>query len=176
MTKKLSELFELPQDVIDTLSVPIPDNAGEITTEALNNLEKIPIYGQFLGMSVSVAIAINKNVAKMLQSYTPKLVGVTGLPFGSVVGEVIGYVISLIPIFLNVMMYVSRENLGEAYTQSLAAIPVVGTAVQGWAESSDRLLEELGEKRSSMIRQLKNIAIDEKSRILAFKKAKRSLD
>ena len=41
MTKKLSELFELPQDVIDTLSVPIPDNAGEITTEALNNLEKI---------------------------------------------------------------------------------------------------------------------------------------
>lgn len=41
MTKKLSELFELPQDVIDTLSVPIPDNASEITTEALNNLEKI---------------------------------------------------------------------------------------------------------------------------------------
>lgn len=41
ITKKLSELFELPQDVIDTLSVPIPDNASEITTEALNNLEKI---------------------------------------------------------------------------------------------------------------------------------------
>jgi len=41
MTKKLEELFELPQHEIDTLSVPIPDNAGEITTEALNNLEKI---------------------------------------------------------------------------------------------------------------------------------------
>jgi len=41
MTKKLSELFELPQHEIDTLSVPIPDNASEITTEALNNLEKI---------------------------------------------------------------------------------------------------------------------------------------
>ena len=145
----------LPESVKQTSDIPI----NFIHTFSLNNLEKIPIYGQFLGMSVSVAIAINKNVAKMLQSYTPKLVGVTGLPFGSVVGEVIGYVISLIPIFLNVMMYVSRENLGEAYTQSLAAIPVVGTAVQGWAESSDRLLEELGEKRSSMIRQLKNIAI-----------------
>jgi hypothetical protein len=41
MTKKLEELFELPQHEIDTLSVPIPDNASEITTEALSNLEKI---------------------------------------------------------------------------------------------------------------------------------------
>jgi hypothetical protein len=41
MTKKLEELFELPQHEIDTLSVPIPDNANEITTEALSNLEKI---------------------------------------------------------------------------------------------------------------------------------------
>jgi len=41
MTKKLEELFELPQDEIDSLSVPIPENAEEITTEALGNLEKI---------------------------------------------------------------------------------------------------------------------------------------
>ena len=41
MTKKLEELFELPQEEIDALSMPIPDNAGLITTEALTNLEKI---------------------------------------------------------------------------------------------------------------------------------------
>jgi len=41
MTKKLQELFELPQDEIDSLSVPIPENAEEVTTEAYNNLEKI---------------------------------------------------------------------------------------------------------------------------------------
>ena len=41
MTKKLEELFELPQEEIDTLSMPIPDNAELITTEALTNLEKI---------------------------------------------------------------------------------------------------------------------------------------
>lgn len=41
MTKKLEELFELPQDEIDTLSMPIPENAGLVTTEALTNLEKI---------------------------------------------------------------------------------------------------------------------------------------
>ncbi len=41
MTKKLQELFELPEDAIVELAKPTPDNAEEITTEALNTLEKI---------------------------------------------------------------------------------------------------------------------------------------
>ena len=41
MTKKLQDLFELPQDEIDGLAMPIPELAGEITTLALSNLEKI---------------------------------------------------------------------------------------------------------------------------------------
>lgn len=41
MTKKLEELFELPQSEIESLSKPIPENAEIVTTEALNNLEKI---------------------------------------------------------------------------------------------------------------------------------------
>ena len=41
MTKKLTELFELPQDEIDSLHIPIPENASQITTDALSALEKI---------------------------------------------------------------------------------------------------------------------------------------
>jgi hypothetical protein len=41
MTKRLEELFELPQDEIDTLAKPTPENAQEITTEALDSLSKI---------------------------------------------------------------------------------------------------------------------------------------
>lgn len=41
MTKKLTELFELPQDEIDSLSVPVPVNAEIVTTEAYDNLQKI---------------------------------------------------------------------------------------------------------------------------------------
>lgn len=41
MTKKLEELFELPQSEIDSLHLPIPDNAEEITTEASDALDKI---------------------------------------------------------------------------------------------------------------------------------------
>ena len=41
MTKQLEEFFALPQDEIDSLSVPIPENAELITTTALDNLSKI---------------------------------------------------------------------------------------------------------------------------------------
>lgn len=41
MTKKLEELFELDQNEIDTLAKPTPENAQEITTEALDSLSKI---------------------------------------------------------------------------------------------------------------------------------------
>jgi len=41
MTKKLSELFELPQDETRGLTISMPERAEEITTEALNTLEKI---------------------------------------------------------------------------------------------------------------------------------------
>ena len=41
MTKKLSELFDLPDEVISSLDSPIPEDAIEVTTGALNTLEKI---------------------------------------------------------------------------------------------------------------------------------------
>ena len=41
MTKKLEELFELPQDETRGLTISMPERVEEITTEALNTLEKI---------------------------------------------------------------------------------------------------------------------------------------
>ena len=41
MTKRLEELFDLPNSVTSDLTMPILDEAELITTEALSNLEKI---------------------------------------------------------------------------------------------------------------------------------------
>lgn len=41
MTKKLQELFELPEEDIRNLATPIPEYAREITKETITNLEKI---------------------------------------------------------------------------------------------------------------------------------------
>ena len=44
MTKKLNELFDLPEDDSDMgLTIPIPVNAQEVTTDAMDNLEKIEL-------------------------------------------------------------------------------------------------------------------------------------
>lgn len=44
MTKKLTELFDLPEDDNDMgLTIPIPVNAHEVTTDAMDNLEKIEL-------------------------------------------------------------------------------------------------------------------------------------
>jgi hypothetical protein len=41
MTKKLTELFDLPEDDQRGLVLPVPENAEEITSEAYDNLQKI---------------------------------------------------------------------------------------------------------------------------------------
>jgi hypothetical protein len=41
MTRKLEELFDMTASERNELTIPIPDIAEEVTTEALNNLEKI---------------------------------------------------------------------------------------------------------------------------------------
>jgi hypothetical protein len=44
MTKKLNELFDLPEDDTDMgLTIPIPVNAQEVTSDAMDNLEKIEL-------------------------------------------------------------------------------------------------------------------------------------
>jgi hypothetical protein len=44
MTKKLTELFDLPLDDTDMgLTIPIPVNAQEVTADAMDNLEKIEL-------------------------------------------------------------------------------------------------------------------------------------
>lgn len=41
MTKKLQELFELPENDDRSITIPLPENAEEITTEAYDTLQKI---------------------------------------------------------------------------------------------------------------------------------------
>lgn len=41
MTKKLNELFDLPEDESTGLTITVPSNAAEITSEAYDNLQKI---------------------------------------------------------------------------------------------------------------------------------------
>ena len=109
-----------------------------------------------LDFAIDVASAVNKNIAKTLQSSIPFMVSLTGLPWGDLVGTVIGYVLSSFFIFLNVAMSLSSANFGEAWIGSLAMIPIVGLTLQNWAESGDKLTEKFAEKREKTIDKLED--------------------
>ncbi len=109
--------------------------------------DDIPIAGNMIGLSVDIAAAANKVIAKNLQQFPG---AIFGLP-----GTIFGYMISTIFIFFNMAIYVSRKHLGEAYTQSFALIPLFGMSIQSALEAGDNVLEKVSEKRGKIIEQVR---------------------
>lgn len=125
----------------------------------LKTLESIPVYGDTLALAVDVAAQMNKNAAKMAQMYTPMLMGFLPIPEASTVGIVVGYMISTIFIFFNMIIFTTRHHFGEAFKQSLALIPFVGMALENFADSGDGLLGRYGKARLKIIDQLNESGI-----------------
>jgi hypothetical protein len=125
----------------------------------LKTLETIPVYGDVLALSVDVVAQMNKNAAKMAQQYTPLLMGFLPIPEASTIGIVIGYMISTIFIFFNMIIFTTRHHFGEAFKQSLALIPFVGMALENFADSGDGLLVRYGKARLKIIDQLNESGI-----------------
>jgi hypothetical protein len=122
----------------------------------LKTLENIPVWGETLGLAVDVTAQMNKNIAKMAQMYTPMIMGFLPIPEASTVGIIVGYMISTIFIFFNMIIFTTRHHFGEAFKQSLALIPFVGMALENMADSSDGLLGRYGKARLKIIQQLKD--------------------
>lgn len=125
----------------------------------LQTLETIPVYGDILALSVDVIAQMNKNAAKMAQQYTPLIMGFLPIPEASTVGIVVGYMISTIFIFFNMIIFTTRHHFGEAFKQSLALIPFVGMALENFADSGDGLLGRYGKARLKVIDQLNESGI-----------------
>jgi hypothetical protein len=118
-------------------------------------IARIPITGQAVSMVLTMVTEFNKTAAKMAQQYTPMIVGLVPIPFSSPIGTAIGYMISALFIFFNLIIFTAQHNFGDVYIQSLALIPFVGLAFQNYAESSDRFIEKFAEKRQELIEQLR---------------------
>lgn len=116
----------------------------------------VPGAGPALGFAVDVVAQGNKIAAKLAQQYTPMIMGIMPIPEASTVGIVIGYMISTMFIFFNMLIFVTRHHFGEAFTQSLALFPFVGLALQNFAESGDKLVEKFAAKRTKLISDLKS--------------------
>ena len=108
--------------------------------------EDIPAIGEIIGLSIDLAAEINKNIAKYLQQIPGEMFGPPG--------AIIGYIFSTIFICFNMAIFVARKDLGEAFTQSFALIPIFGMAIQNATESGNKMLEKFSSKREKFINQI----------------------
>jgi hypothetical protein len=125
----------------------------------LKTLESIPVYGESLAVAVDVVAQMNKNLSKMAQMYTPMIMGLLPIPEASTVGIIVGYMISTMFIFFNMIIFTTRHHFGEAFKQSLALIPFAGMALENAADSGDGLVGKYGKARLKVIDQLNESGI-----------------
>jgi hypothetical protein len=118
-------------------------------------ITKIPGIGLGLNFALDVVAQNNKLAAKLAQQYTPMIMGLAPIPEASTVGIIIGYMISTMFIFFNMLVFVSKREFGQAFTQSLALFPFIGLAMQNVAESGEKVIEKFALKRQKLIGQLK---------------------
>lgn len=122
-------------------------------------ITKIPGIGLGINFALDVVAQNNKLAAKLAQQYTPMIMGLAPIPEASTVGIIIGYMISTMFIFFNMLVFVTRHDFGEAFTQSLALFPFIGLAMQNMAESGEKVVEKFAAKRQKLIDQLKSTGI-----------------
>jgi hypothetical protein len=118
-------------------------------------LTKMPGIGLGLNFALDIVAQNNKLAAKLAQQYTPMIMGLVPIPEASTVGIIIGYMISTMFIFFNMLVFVSKREFGQAFTQSLALFPFIGLAMQNVAESGEKVIEKFASKRQKLIEQLK---------------------
>ena len=135
---------------IEPFMFPLSEKPGQ---EGI--VTKMPGIGLGLNFALDIVAQNNKLAAKLAQQYTPMIMGLAPIPEASTVGIIIGYMISTMFIFFNMLVFVTKHEFGQAFTQSLALFPFIGLAMQNVAESGEKVIEKFAFKRQKLIGQLK---------------------
>ena len=135
---------------VEPFMFPLSEKPGE---EGI--VTRMPGVGLGINFALDIVSQNNKLAAKLAQQYTPMIMGLVPIPEASTVGIIIGYMISTMFIFFNMLVFVSKREFGQAFTQSLALFPFIGLAMQNVAESGEKVIEKFASKRQKLIDQLK---------------------
>jgi hypothetical protein len=123
----------------------------------LGSLEKLPIFGPFVGAAMDVATAYLPALAITVQNMLPNLIGLAPIPYASFAGEAAGYAVSAVMLFFTVMTQVSRGEFVEAVVASTGLIPVVVTTLMSYVGKGKKLYEKYQERRDQILQSLAKI-------------------
>ena len=147
LPETIQEIF----DSVEPYAFPLSEEPGK---EGI--VTKLPGIGSAINFTLDVVGQNNKLAAKIAQQSTPVIAGFIPIPESSTLGLIFGYMISTIFIFFNLLIFVSKREFGQAFTQSLALFPLIGTTLQNTAESGEKIVEKFSKRRQKMIDALKS--------------------
>ena len=147
LPETIQEIF----DSVEPYAFPLREEPGK---EGI--ITKLPVIGSVINFTLDIVGQNNKLAAKIAQQSTPVIAGFIPIPESSTLGLIFGYMISTIFIFFNLLIFVSKHELGQAFTQSLALFPLIGTTLQNTAESGEKIVEKFSKRRQKMIDALKS--------------------
>lgn len=123
----------------------------------LGSLEKLPIFGPFVGAAMDVATAYLPALAVTVQNMLPNLIGLAPIPYAAYAGEIAGYVVSSVMMFFTVMTQVSRGEFIEALEAVSGLVPVIGTTLMSYVNKGQKLYEKYQERRDMIMRSFAQI-------------------
>jgi len=117
----------------------------------LHKLEQTPGLGTFLTIWLDSIGKGSTTAANFLQSLTPTIVGITGIPEGGPIGSLIGWALACPMIFMDLAIHTSRRNFDEVFIDVWLLIPFVGSAIHNAVMKGDDFLTETFEKRTKFL-------------------------
>ena len=120
----------------------------------VGSLEKLPIFGPFVGAAMDVATAYLPALAVTVQNMLPNIIGLAPIPYAAFAGEAAGYAVSAVMMFFTMMTQISRGEFMEALEAMSGLVPVVGTTLMSYVNKAKKLYEKYQERREKIMQSL----------------------
>jgi hypothetical protein len=130
----------------------------------LYNLENMDIFGPGLSMALDAYVLGTRVLVDSLDEFFPKLLTMVGGIFpgggllGTVGGELITLVIGNILLLGTVIVSVSRKNFGDAFKNSLLAIPFIGDFLLTFALTAETQIDRINNYRHKYVNMLGQVS------------------
>ena len=124
----------------------------------LYNMEQMEIVGPMIATMLDTVTLSLPVIADLTGDVASSLVELAPIPYAGILGDVLGYGISLFFISIAVTMNTSRKHFGSAFKATLEAIPMIGDVLSEGAQSFEIAAERYLQNRNRTLGAIRNIS------------------
>ncbi len=121
-------------------------------TFILYSLEQNELIGPFLSTALDTITLSLPILADLVTDTAGELIGLAPIPYAGKLGNVIGYALSLMFVFMAVLLNMSRKHFGTAFITSLEAIPMIGDVASDGAQKFEMGAERYLQNRKRLLK------------------------